>query len=542
MRRDGTSHDSPLQLARFQAALDLASPESSSGAALVQLALPTSRSIVLWCVPPRGAALSELQLLWADGRPVTHTTQALELDTTRASHAARIEIPDLQANHTYELTVRVNGGAPVAVRAVTAPDASTRAAFSFCGFSCFAPFSKPNETPAVDELARVARLPSPGKPAFLLGMGDQVYVDPGGAGAEQRSLLSGPNKEELRYEGRAQDFFDALYRAHFSFAPFAEALANVPSAMMWDDHEIRDGWGSHGDEEALLKTEGWRQHVAAARRWFVAYQGLRNPAPAEPLTHERIALQESPSSPFGPELHFSFAWGALATFFVMDLRSQRSLTNVVSEAQLSSVRDWLAQRTARAGRVCVLVTPIPLTLPRWSPIDPGRFLPVRGDDTRDQWWSDTGSKDGAALRKILVEHFTKFRQDRLIILSGDVHYSEVRTITVPSEAGDEEALVIGHEVVASGLAHARFYPVLECVRWLEDKLPKFLDATLSSSSLGRYHGAAFVELFVSAPDDDGPPEVAVQFHPGAVALEQAHPLLSPRARLLPMPGLLRGRT
>jgi phosphodiesterase/alkaline phosphatase D-like protein len=235
-------------------------------------------------------------------------------------------------------------------------------------------------------------------------------------------------------------------------------------------------------------------------------------------------------------LNFSFDWGALATFFVLDLRSQRSLTNVVSEAQLSGVRDWLAQRRGAAGRVCVLATPIPLTLPRWSPIDPGRFLPVRGDDTRDQWWSDTGSKDGAALRKILVEHFTKFRQDRLIILSGDVHYSEVRTISVPSEAGDEEALVIGHEVVASGLAHASFYPFLECVRWLEDKLPKFLDATLRSSSLGRYHGAAFVELFVSPSQDDGAPDVAVQFHAGAVRPARPHPLVAPQARLLPMPG------
>lgn len=536
MRRDGTSDDFPLQLASFEAAFGLTNANSGSSSALVQLALPTSRSLVLWCVPPRGTPLSELQLLWEDGRPATHTTLALGLDSSRASHATRVEIPDLQPNHTYELSVRVNGGAAIAVRATTAPDASSRAAFSFCGFSCFAPFSKPKETPAVDELARLAAFPSPRRPAFMLGMGDQVYVDAGGAGGEQRRLLGGPNKEELRYEGRAEDFFDALYRAYFSFGPFAEALSQVPSAMMWDDHEIRDGWGSHGDEETLLRTEGWRHHIAAARRWFVGYQALRNPAPAAPLTYERLARQDSASSPYGPELHFSFDWGALATFFVLDLRSQRSLTNVVSEAQLSGVRGWLAQRPGPAGRVYVLVTPIPLTLPRWSPIDPGRFLPVRGDDTRDQWWSETGSKDGAALRKILVEHFTKYRQDRLIILSGDVHYSEVRTISVPSDAGDDEALVIGHEVVASGLAHARFYPVLECVRWLEDKFPTFLDATLSSASLGRYHGAAFVELFVSAPEGDGPPEVAVQFHPGAAALERPHPLVSPTARLLPVPG------
>lgn len=116
------------------------------------------------------------------------------------------------------------------------------------------------------------------------------------------------------------------------------------------------------------------------------------------------------------------------------------------------------------------------------------------------------------------------------MLSGDVHYSEARQIVLPEHGP------IGHEVVSSGLAQSSFYEYLSPVRTLEDRFPSFLDDEMTSTSLGRYHGASFAELAVSAAPRDGAPRVTVRFYDGkggnkrgGLTSATAWELLHPRA-------------
>ena len=505
-----------LSLTAFERALGIDAEGSAANGCLVQLGLSRPNQVVVWCVPPRGRAFQELSVRSADGASLLAEVLYFDLDPARNTQAARIVVAGLLAHTQYDLIVSVNGEQR-RILVATAPEARDSASFSFVGFSCFAPFSSSQPNLATLQLLELARESGARKPSFMLGFGDQIYVDDGAwPKPAARSLIEGLHNTKLRYDGSASSFFDALYRAHFAVEPFGEVLSRLPAAMIWDDHEIRDGWGSQGDEEKLMKSQRWQQHLAAARRWFVGYQGLRNPplggcAPGEPF-----ANQDAPDSPLGPEMHFSFDWGALATFFVMDLRSQRTCRRVVSEQQLAAMQAWLCQPRREGGRVYVLVSPIPLTLPVWPVIDPARFMPFRADDARDQWWSESGRCQGKQIRKYLVDHFSEFPQDRLLVLSGDVHYSEARAIALSE--GDER--VIGHEIVSSGLAQSSFFARSECMRRLEEWFPEFVDEQLTSRSLGRYHGASFVELFVGAGADNGTPRVEVRFHTGAGASER----------------------
>jgi hypothetical protein len=46
---------------------------------------------------------------------------------------------------------------------------------------------------------------------------------------------------------------------------------------MWDDHEIRDGWGSHRDSGSVADTMA--NYFRIARHAFIANQLLRSYAP-----------------------------------------------------------------------------------------------------------------------------------------------------------------------------------------------------------------------------------------------------------------------
>src|SRR5437763_503184 len=47
----------------------------------------------------------------------------------------------------------------------------------------------------------------------------------------------------------------AKYQEHWSREPIRSILANTPCYMMWDDHEIRNGWGSYAPDSPALTAQ-----------------------------------------------------------------------------------------------------------------------------------------------------------------------------------------------------------------------------------------------------------------------------------------------
>jgi hypothetical protein len=108
-------------------------------------------------------------------------------------------------------------------------------------------------------------------PDLLCGSGDQVYVEPGhdvyGAWGDAHPITAWTVESRPRPRVGLTAFvafLDEAYRRSWSFETLDEVLKTTPSVMTWDDHEIRDGWGSQGDEHVYLDT-----YYAAARDAFL---------------------------------------------------------------------------------------------------------------------------------------------------------------------------------------------------------------------------------------------------------------------------------
>ena len=46
-------------------------------------------------------------------------------------------------------------------------------------------------------------------------------------------------------QAEAEEFYFCHYCKHFGRDCYRDALAIIPSLMIWDDHDIFDGWGSY---------------------------------------------------------------------------------------------------------------------------------------------------------------------------------------------------------------------------------------------------------------------------------------------------------
>ena len=92
---------------------------------------------------------------------------------------------------------------------------------------------------------------------LVLG-GDQLYSDEiWGQLKTLRDWNDLPDKkkgaqpsEKMRRE--IESFYFNLYLRQWSREGIRDVLASIPSLMMWDDHDIFDGWGSYSE-----KQQGW---------------------------------------------------------------------------------------------------------------------------------------------------------------------------------------------------------------------------------------------------------------------------------------------
>jgi hypothetical protein len=187
---------------------------------------------------------------------------------------------------------------------------------------------------------------------------------------------------------------------------------------------------------------------------------------------------------------------------VMDQRSHRNAREkrVISGAQLARIERWLESRENRPT-LFVLGSPLPLTLVRRFGDLVQALFRTRWDDLYDSWWSSKAKPQRDQLLALLRDHFARHPMHRLLILSGDVHFSELL------ELADENGTVFGHEIISSGLAQSDFFRV----RGRASQAKSALAHGISARGLGRFLGPAFAEVFVEA-NSEAAPRVAVTFH------------------------------
>lgn len=269
--------------------------------------------------------------------------------------------------YTYRITRagRFLAGARGSVRTLPPPESMTPILFD--AISC-------NGAPQLGAWQDFADHVEKAQPSFIVMMGDQVYLDE-----------DEPNVFRDHFDdGRAADrgarrrAMAASYRANWSRAPVARLLANTPCYMVWDDHDIRDGWGSLASDSPTLAARFPRgadihrrsvEFFEDARDVYWHFQGCRNPRPGD---HLDALNQPDPAFPHyvdGPlpagqrvGMPFAFRCGRLMVM-VLDSRGARDVFRadkpVLGSAQWAFVDQVLARVPADVEALAV-VTATPL--------------------------------------------------------------------------------------------------------------------------------------------------------------------------------------
>ncbi len=208
-------------------------------------------------------------------------------------HYALVTATGLEPGATYEYTVRVDDDlvwpqpdSPFPPSTVTTldPERPTSLAFGSCRTSVphDAAFHASHGVDALRTFALALAEGEVARPDVLALLGDQVYADMTSPQMQEfisaRRDLDEPPGEELKdYEEYAH-----LYTLAWSEPAIRWVLSTLPSAMIFDDHDIRDDWNTSWSwHEQINRTSWWHERLVAGLTSYWVYQHVGNLAPEE---------------------------------------------------------------------------------------------------------------------------------------------------------------------------------------------------------------------------------------------------------------------
>lgn len=277
--------------------------------------------------------------------------------------------------------------------------------------------------------------------ALLLHGGDQLYADEAVQSHPELARWAEAD-DDAKLAVRMDDAMHEALRGYFYRRyldllrqPAAASLyASVPSLMIWDDHDICDGWGSH--PRGLQQSEVGQALFEVAREAFVTFQlgGGPDDLPSIGLDPAGTTLSTAAFFP-GFSVHLP------------DLRSERTPTRVMGEAGWRAVEGALAQ--AGDGERRIVVSSVPTLGPRMSLLETLLDFIPHGigfeDDLRDQWQSRAHRGEWRRWLQLLERQSTA-HQAAVTVVSGEIHLATRATMAL----ADGTLL---HQLVASGITH-----------------------------------------------------------------------------------------
>jgi hypothetical protein len=246
--------------------------------------------------------------------------------------------------------------------------------------------------------------------------------------AQIAARLSSPAEQAIK------DFYFDSYCRLWAQSALAPVVASIPSLMMWDDHDIFDGWGSHS--YALQNCSVFRSVGAAAREQFALFQ--------------LAALPEELPTGFGDPQGSHFGWAFQVNdvgIIAPDLRSERTRQRVMGEVgwhwfEAALERLSACQQVFLVSSVPVINLDLSLVERLVAPLPPGRHF--YQDDLRDQWRSYQHRREWRRLVNHLLD-FSQRTQTRVTILSGEIHLAALGVL--------KHAETQIYQLTASGIVH-----------------------------------------------------------------------------------------
>jgi len=327
-------------------------------------------------------------------------------------------------------------------------------------------------------------------PDLALFLGDQVYADD--SSPETRERVA-ERREGTPIEGfpseLVNDFDEYCWLYNESWSPAVERwfLSVVPTAMIFDDHEMIDDWNiSDVWVRDIRATPWWREHVAGGLVSYWIYQHLGNLSPREIRAEgmlERLvelgdgeqflrewALESEEFTPVPGGYRFSFARRlGDVVIVIVDCRNGR----VLEPGARSMVDDdeWafvVEQCSVDDARHVVIGTSLPVFVAGGI-----HDLQAWNERVCDGAWGRLGRRRGEKLRRSLdLDHWPAFvrsfdkmvelvatlgkasnpkRPASISVLSGDIHFSYHSQIEFPAEM---DVATPVHQLVNSPMRNA----------------------------------------------------------------------------------------
>ena len=270
---------------------------------------------------------------------------------------------------------------------------------------------------------------------LVIAGGDQAYTD----GVDTLDIWKYLNARMRKHEGALLPDDEALvswyrdiYRGYWGFDSLQRVFDSFPTYMVWDDHEIADGWGSHYfdpgsgqdglaqmlpdyEERGLTYDEGMelvRRMVSAAKQVYLEYQHSHNPPTAEGA------------------FDYAFRRGGSA-FYVLDGRGHRDIGRdsyrILGREQFDRFAHWAAELAPDETPFAFVVSAVPVLHTRSAVVHADEYVGGLGDDLRDSWEHEMHDVERAALMDVLFA--AAARGVKVAVLSGDVHASAVFSLS-----------------------------------------------------------------------------------------------------------------
>ncbi|MFC0116555.1 alkaline phosphatase D family protein [Pseudoalteromonas xiamenensis] len=294
--------------------------------------------------------------------------------------------------------------------------------------------------------------------SLLLMGGDQIYADSIWTmvpSLKQWNEL--PREKKIKAKANKQmkaqirRFYSELYLDRWNKPDVAKMLASIPSIMMWDDHDIFDGWGSYPED--IQTCEVYSAIFAEAKNHFDLLQ-LRSANKNSTLLRNASAnANQAEVSHFGAVVRFKNY-----QILVLDNRSERTLNSVMSEEHWQDVIHFLDNCTT--GDLLVM-TGVPVVYRDFSfaerAVDATPWEEEVTDDLKDHWRAKEHEGERSRLIMRLLAN-AKRRQGKTVLLSGDVHVGALGIIRDESQSDITRI----HQVISSGIVH----PSPTFMQWL----------------------------------------------------------------------------
>jgi hypothetical protein len=344
---------------------------------------------------------------------------------------------------------------------------------------------------ALDALARrLANSADNDRPHLLLLLGDQVYADEltdetRRRVAARRSVRQGPGAQVADFEE-----YTWLYHESWQDPEVRWLLSTVPTAMIFDDHDVHDDWNtSQSWRDDMRRLSWWPERIVGALQSYWVYQHLGNLSPAEldadPAYQALLRLgPEEDGEPVLRDLALradlesqgvkGYRWSfrrdvGRARVLVVDSRCGRMLDggprSMLSEQDFS----WLCEQVTGDYDHLVIGTSLPWLLapavhdveawderlaadPRPRRARVGEKL--RRDADLEHWaaFGDSFRRFSQLVRDVAVGRLGLPAPATVCVLSGDVHHSYVAVAHWDEEATASAAPV--YQVTCSPLHNA----------------------------------------------------------------------------------------